>query len=109
MAQNFLTGVSAIQSSWLPNLGKTLTTITKELDDPAPYYDAQRDKLMCYARPIYGPQRWELPVQEVEFPDCQNAYKWFVRFLLEGAVISGFVAIKVYTTTTTTTGCIAWC
>ena len=93
--QTVLKGVTAIQPSWLPNLAKTLVTIPKELEEPPPRYDAVRDKLYCYARPIFGPRRWELPVQEIEFPESQNRYKWFARFLLEGAVISGFAAIKV--------------
>ena len=35
-----------------------------------------------------------LPPQEVTYPDCLDAYKWFARFLLEGLVFNSF---KIFT------------
>ena len=36
---------------------------------------------------LAGPHCWQLPAVELEYPASIERYRWFARFLLDGAVI----------------------
>ncbi len=42
--------------------------------------------MKCFATHTYGPYVWELPVQQITFPDSPDKYKWFACCFLEGKV-----------------------
>lgn len=86
-------GITTISPSWLPNLSKNLCSIPKILSEPKPTYEPTKDVLLCHARPSYS-GGWNLPPQQVEFPEELDAYKWFARFLLDGSIFSYFVQFK---------------
>jgi len=105
----YMKGVTAIHPSWLPSLGTSLCKLSAPLEVPEPRYDDKEDKMYCFVKPSYGlnykqqqqlqqqqQPRWELPIQEVEFPDVVEKYKYFARFLLEGKIVTEFNIIRPY-------------
>jgi len=42
--------------------------------------------VLCWAIPSFGPHHWPLPAMEILFPRDVDRFKYFARFLLEGAV-----------------------
>ncbi len=58
----YMTSVTAIEASWLPELTKDspLLKFSEMLPTPTPYYNQARDEITCYVIPIYGVHNWEL-------------------------------------------------
>lgn len=86
--------VTAIEPEWLPLLIPQLCNLGEPLDDPPPRYDEKSGRVKCHFKGTFGKAGWELPTAEVDFPDKTERYRWFARFLLEGAV---FPKLKKYT------------
>jgi len=83
----FLKGITAIRPTWLVELGLPLTVFSEPLASPPPSYNKDNDYIMCYARPYFGPYKWELSPCEIEYPVCPEKYRYFARFLLEGVIV----------------------
>lgn len=85
-----------------------LLHLSNPLESPSPFYDKDRDAVMCYAIPKYGSHNWELPPVKRELRRCHGhdadqhaddsarpmgyrkrdeSVRWFARLLLEGAVL----------------------
>ncbi len=58
-------------------------------------YDPASDRIKCCVQVNYGPHSWPLPVQEVDFPDIPDKYRYFARFLLEGQIFPRFQELQV--------------
>lgn len=83
----FMRNVVAIEPSWLPIYSRNLCHLSDPLEDPSPFFDTERDSVMCYVEGTFGPHAWTLPVSVIEFPETQERFKWFARLFLEGFVI----------------------
>lgn len=86
--------VTAIEPEWLPLLVPQLCNLGDPLDDPSPRFDDKSGRVKCHFKGTFGKAGWELPVAEVDFPEKIERYRWFARFLLEGAV---FPKLRKYT------------
>lgn len=86
--------VCAIEPEWLPIYVPQMCNLGDPLSDPEPRYDAQSGRMKCHFKSTFGKANWELPTVEIDFPDKIERYRWFARFLLEGAV---FPKLKKYT------------
>ncbi|CDS09619.1 hypothetical protein LRAMOSA10979 [Lichtheimia ramosa] len=63
----WLKGVSAVETKWLSNLGKTLCTYGRPLNYPLPkFVDGKQDRRIVHVVPNFGPKDWPLPAIEVE-------------------------------------------
>ena len=78
--------VVAIEASWLAIYAAPLCSLSPPLQDPPPFYDRDGDRLMAFVSGTIGPHSWSLPVTAVPFPDCEDRFKWFAYFLLQGDV-----------------------
>jgi hypothetical protein len=108
----FMTCVSEIEPSWLPEAGGdgSLLHWGPPLTSPAPFYEPSLDAVLCYTIPTYGAKKWGLPAMkrmlktavaaaaasaETEGANAVAAtasagditYRWFARLMLEGTVI----------------------
>ncbi|XP_075983898.1 putative ATP-dependent RNA helicase kurz [Anticarsia gemmatalis] len=86
--------VTAIEPEWLPVYVPQLCNLGDPLSDPPPRFDEKSGRVKCHFKGTFGKAGWELPMTEVDFPDKIERYRWFARFLLEGAV---FPKLKKYT------------
>ncbi|OAD80681.1 hypothetical protein PHYBLDRAFT_129312 [Phycomyces blakesleeanus NRRL 1555(-)] len=60
-------GVTAIDTKWLPEIGKEFCSFGRPLDHPIPKYSEQtKDKKTVYVVPSFGPKGWPLPPIQVE-------------------------------------------
>lgn len=94
----YLKTVTAVEPGWLAAVGKMtpLCTFSPPLTEPAPFFDADRDEVRCYARPLFGVHQWALPPMAIAFPDYDKTtnagantdkYRWFAKFVLDGDVL----------------------
>ncbi|XP_064620973.1 probable ATP-dependent RNA helicase DHX37 [Lineus longissimus] len=90
----YMRGVSVVEPEWLPTFAPHHCQFSKPLDDPPPRYDRDIGSVMCNMTACYGRCSWELPVVELEYPTSLEKYKYFAKFLLEGAV---FPLLKKFT------------
>jgi len=100
-AIHYMKQVTKINPSWLFALAKGTNqcTLSRVLEQPPPTYDSTRDVLLGNIYPLFGPMRWKLPSQWLEFPantqeDIHDRARWFGRALLEGKVLPSFQRIK---------------
>lgn len=105
----YLKTVTAVEPSWLAAVGKhtPLCTFSPPLTEPAPFFDADRDEVRCFARPLFGVHQWALPPMSIAFPDYDKAsnassddkntdkYRWFAKFLLDGDVLPELRALAL--------------
>jgi ATP-dependent RNA helicase DHX37/DHR1 len=82
--------VVVIEPEWLPIYATKLCSLSKPLEDPAPYYDDKNHQVMCYRSATFGPHQWPVPQTEHPYPDGLEKYKYFAQFLLEGKVVHWF-------------------
>lgn len=85
--------VVAIEPEWLPLFSANLCNLSDPLEDPPPFYDNEKDVVMCHVTGTFGPYCWPLPRTAIPFPTKDDhIFKWFARFLLEGHIHSFFSA-----------------
>lgn len=87
-------GMCAIEDTWLPvylanqcSFEKPIITETDGTDNLKPRYDPLKGTVVCHRESKFGKLMWSVKPVEVDFPECLDLYKWFARFILEGAVI----------------------
>ena len=86
-SKTYMKQVSMIQPTWLSTIGASLCTRSAPLSSPAPIYDSTQDKVRCFVNVTFGPPRWAIPIQQVDFPEDHPAHvRHFARLLLEGAI-----------------------
>ena len=83
----FIRGITSIEPEWLVKFASTLCTIDKPLDEPAPTYNKELDKVMCHVRATYGKSAWPIPMAEIEMLASVDKYRYFAKFLLDGDVV----------------------
>ncbi|TYZ60870.1 hypothetical protein PybrP1_001442 [[Pythium] brassicae (nom. inval.)] len=92
--------VTAVEPGWLASIGKgtPLCKYSAPLAEPAPWYDPVLDQVQCYAKAQFGAHQWALPAVQIAFPErdelaekdgLAGKYRWFAKFLLDGAVVPG--------------------
>ncbi|XP_045467046.1 probable ATP-dependent RNA helicase kurz [Harmonia axyridis] len=85
----YMRGVTAIEVEWLPLYYPNLCQL--KIPDSASYDEG---KVMCCVDGTFGSQAWPLRRVRIEFPETEEAYRWFAKFLLEGEVVE---KLKKYT------------
>lgn len=86
----YLRGVTEVTKNWLPRLAGNgpMCVFSAPLETPQPFFDAEKDSVLCYETPRFGPHLWELPASVREFPKNDAAvFKWMARLLLEGKIL----------------------
>ncbi|EPZ30997.1 P-loop containing nucleoside triphosphate hydrolase protein [Rozella allomycis CSF55] len=86
----YIKGLTAISESIIPIVARSQCTFSKPLDTPEPFYNSEKDKMICYVKPSFGTVLWELTPTPIEFPECVEKYRYFLKNLLEGNIIKGF-------------------
>lgn len=93
--------VTAVEPGWLASIAKgtPLCKYSPPLAEPAPWYDPALDQVQCYAKAQFGAHQWTLPAVQITYPEPEGAlvekdglagkYRWFAKFLLDGAVVPG--------------------
>jgi Helicase conserved C-terminal domain/Oligonucleotide/oligosaccharide-binding (OB)-fold/Helicase associated domain (HA2), ratchet-like/Helicase associated domain (HA2), winged-helix len=108
--KTFLHSITAVDPSWLVQLGGAAANSLKMLDVPAPSYDPASDSITCVVRSLFGPKKWALPpCHAVLVPHADDAdaaalspslsvghmaqyvdeavfFRYFARMLLDGDV-----------------------
>ena len=90
-----MAGVTTLDAKWLGKLAASLCLFGKPLENPPPRYDADKDAVLCWSIPTFGPHHWPLPALEIPFPRELDRFKYFARFLLEGLVCPPLAAFVV--------------
>lgn len=86
----YLRGVTEVTKNWLPRLAGNgpMCVFSAPLETPQPFFDSEKDSVLCYETPRFGPHLWELPATVREFPKEDAAvFKWVARLLLEGKIL----------------------
>ncbi|XP_078410231.1 putative ATP-dependent RNA helicase DHX37 isoform X2 [Cetorhinus maximus] len=86
----YMKGLTSIESEWIPLLLPQYSHFGKPLDTPPPRYCAETGRVKCHRRSTFFRIGWQLPAVEVDYPEGLDRYKYFAKFLLEGAVIKKF-------------------
>lgn len=93
----YMKGITTINPNWLPTLGVTLCHFSQPLELPPPFYDPQTDTIKCTVNVTYGPQSWNLPHQEIVFPQhTLDCYRYFAMFLLDGSIFPKLKQLQGY-------------
>ena len=80
-------GVTAVEASWLADVGHPLCTWSGPLPDPPPAYEADADAVQCWQRVQFGMHDWPLPVMLTDIKDAKTRTAAFAVALLEGKVL----------------------
>ncbi|RZF33162.1 hypothetical protein LSTR_LSTR004848 [Laodelphax striatellus] len=80
-----LRGVTSIEPEWLPVFAPTLCNLTPQ-KEPSPTYNVEKGIPFCYASGSFGPNGWQLPIMEIEYPQSLDRLRWFAVFILDGSV-----------------------
>ncbi|XP_039280735.1 probable ATP-dependent RNA helicase kurz isoform X2 [Nilaparvata lugens] len=80
-----LRGVTSIEPEWLPVFAPTLCNLTPQ-KEPSPTYNAEKGVPFCFATGSFGPNGWQLPIMEIEYPQSLERIRWFAVFILDGSV-----------------------
>jgi ATP-dependent RNA helicase DHX37/DHR1 len=112
----YMTSVTLIRDIWIPSIcyNSLLLKWSLPLSTPLPYYNNEKDCVMCYCIPKYGTHNWELPIVQRSMLECVKVsqisksdnsrhddkmvnsigyrkqdehIRWFARLLLEGKII----------------------
>ncbi|XP_072351935.1 probable ATP-dependent RNA helicase DHX37 isoform X1 [Scyliorhinus torazame] len=86
----YMKGLTSIESEWIPLLLPQYSHFGKPLDTPPPRYCPETGRVKCHRTSTFFRIGWQLPAVEVEYPEGLDRYKYFAKFLLEGAVIKKF-------------------
>ncbi|XP_078083166.1 putative ATP-dependent RNA helicase DHX37 [Mustelus asterias] len=86
----YMKGLTAIESEWIPLLLPQYSHFGKPLDTPPPRYCPETGQVKCHRGSTFFRIGWQLPAVEVQYPEGLDRYKYFAKFLLEGAVIKRF-------------------
>jgi hypothetical protein len=105
----FMRGCTAVRADWIAPLavGTPLLCFSPPISVPPPAFDAAADTVVCFRTPFFGPQKWQLPALRGPFPteeaagggggggggDGPGRVHWFLRLLLEGAVLPQLAAL----------------
>ena len=102
--KRYMRDVTAIEPSWLPLVGASHCSDSAPLDDPAPVFNAKKDRVECFVRSTFGPLRWPLPLRKKPMPAEEEELhskplRHFARLLLRGAVCPALKEFRPYLST----------
>ncbi|XP_043571745.1 probable ATP-dependent RNA helicase DHX37 [Chiloscyllium plagiosum] len=83
----YMNGLTVIEAEWIPVLLPQYSHFGKPLDTPPPRYCPETGWVKCHQKSTFFRVGWQLPAVEVDYPEGLDRYKYFAKFLLEGAVI----------------------
>ncbi|KAI8521665.1 ATP-dependent RNA helicase dhx37 [Branchiostoma belcheri] len=78
--------VAAVEPEWVPLLVPNLCTFSEPVQDTPPTYDKDTGRVRCHRTSTFSKLGWQMPSVEGDYPEGLERYKWFAKFLLEGAV-----------------------
>ncbi|XP_035668851.1 probable ATP-dependent RNA helicase DHX37 [Branchiostoma floridae] len=78
--------VAAVEPEWIPLLVPNLCTFSEPVQDVPPTYDSDTGRVRCHRTSTFSRLGWQMPSVEGDYPEGLDRYKWFAKFLLEGAV-----------------------
>ena len=86
----YMAGITAVEPQWLPEVAPPLCTPSPPLPDPAPFYRAATDQVVCWRDVTFGRHDWALPRSTAPHPDPAECCAVFGAALLEGKVLPSF-------------------
>uniref|UniRef100_A0A2P2HYL0 RNA helicase n=3 Tax=Hirondellea gigas TaxID=1518452 RepID=A0A2P2HYL0_9CRUS len=92
----FMRGVIAVEPHWLSKFAPLLCNFAPPLDKPAPFYDSEKDSVMCYRNATFARADWEVPRCLVPHPAGQDLYARFAYHLLKGEVCPDLLPLVDY-------------
>lgn len=104
----YMRGVTAIEPEWLPFFVPHLCQLSEPLLVPEPRYEPDDGKIYCTVTGSFGPQNWQLPQVEIVHPKTLDYYKWFAKFLLDGAIFPKLGKFKAILLSPPTTMVKSW-
>ncbi|XP_066303356.1 probable ATP-dependent RNA helicase DHX37 [Branchiostoma lanceolatum] len=78
--------VAAVEQEWIPLLVPNLCTFSEPVKDLPPTFDNDTGRVKCHRTSTFSKLGWQMPSVAGDYPDGLDRYKWFAKFLLEGAV-----------------------
>ena len=95
----YVVGATTVEPNWFGSkeVGSgecLLNGMDKVLDDPMPRYAPNRDRVVCWVAPRFGPHLWELPLRAMNVEELEKAVGPFATALLNGLVFDCFLVIK---------------
>jgi ATP-dependent RNA helicase DHX37/DHR1 len=90
----YVVGATTVEPSWLLQSECLLEGMDRVLDDPIPRYAPNRDQVVCWVAPRFGPHLWELPLKAMNVTELEKAVGPFATALLLGNVFQCFAEIK---------------
>ena len=91
----YMSGLTAIDPSWLSECGSPLAVLSDPLDAPPPFYCPKpQDCVMAWHQVTYGKSSWSLPKALRPHPDPWIRASVFASALLDGNVIVGTEGLK---------------
>ena len=90
----YVVGATTVEPSWLLQSECLLEGMDRVLDDPIPRYAPNRDQVVCWVAPRFGPHLWELPLKAQNVTELEKAVGPFATALLLGNVFECFAEIK---------------
>jgi|TARA_X000000368_G_scaffold198547_1_gene156713 ATP-dependent RNA helicase DHX37/DHR1 len=90
----YVVGATRVEPSWLLQSDCLLEGMDRVLDDPIPRYAPNRDQVVCWVAPRFGPHLWELPLKALDVTELEKAVGPFATALLLGNVFECFAEIK---------------
>jgi ATP-dependent RNA helicase DHX37/DHR1 len=82
-----------VNPKWLFALAPAMCNDVDVKEDPPPRYEAERDCVVGFVAPTYGPHRWPLPIEGVPLTGALKA-KWFARLLVEGKILVCLLSVR---------------
>lgn len=107
-AKMFIRGITCVEPEWLVKFATPMCTIDKPLDDPAPSYDINLDKIVCHVRSTFGQTGWPLPIAEIEMQHSVDKFRYFAKFLLDGDIVEEMRKYKKYLLSTSNSMIKSW-
>ena len=93
-ARTYVSGATAIDPAWLPDVAPSLVTIVMpSAATAAAAYDARADEVRTMASAAYGPRDWPLPPRAVKHPDARTRVATFAAALLAGGALAPMKAV----------------
>lgn len=82
--------MTAIEASWLAEVGRPMCSWSGPLPDPPPGYQPDSDAVQCWQHVSFGSHSWPLPVMLTDIQDPKTRIATFAVALLEGKVLPIF-------------------
>lgn len=76
--RTYISGATAVDPAWLPDVGGALATLSPPLREPPPAYQPRRDQVLAWHSVTYGVHSWDLPLHAGAPRTLRRVYiAWF--------------------------------